>query len=46
MPLPGLVSDRELTADYIIPRAFDRRVGRAVARAVAQAARESGVARL
>ena len=44
--IAGLVSDRELTADYIIPRAFDRRVGRAVARAVAQAARESGVARL
>lgn len=44
--IAGLVSDRELTADYIIPRAFDRRVGRTVARAVAQAARESGVARL
>lgn len=41
-----LVSDEELSADYIIPRAFDKRVGPAVAAAVAQAARDTGVARI
>ena len=44
--LAGLISDAELSADYIIPAAFDPRVGKAVAVAVAQAARKSGVARL
>ncbi len=44
--LAGLISDEELAADYIIPKAFDRRVGPTVAAAVAQAARDSGVARL
>ena len=44
--LAGLISDEELNADYIIPKAFDPRVGKAVAEAVAKAARESGVARL
>ena len=44
--LADLVSPEELSADYIIPRAFDKRVGPAVAAAVAQAARDSGVARL
>ena len=44
--LAGLISDEELTEDYIIPQAFDSRVGPAVAAAVAQAARDSGVARL
>ena len=44
--LAGLISDEELSADYIIPKAFDPRVGKAVAEAVAKAARESGVARL
>lgn len=44
--LAGLISDNELTADYIIPAAFDPRVAPAVAKAVAQAARESGVARI
>ncbi len=44
--LAGLISDEELTADYIIPKASDKRVGPAVARAVADAARKSGVARL
>ncbi len=43
--IAGLISDEELSADYILPKAFDPRVGRAVAGAVAQAARESGVAR-
>jgi len=44
--LAGLISDEELNADYIIPRAFDPRVGKTVAKAVAEAARKSGVARL
>lgn len=41
-----LVSDDELSADYIMPKAFDKRVGKAVAAAVAQAARDTGVARV
>ena len=44
--LAGLVSDEDLSADYIIPKAFDPRVKDAVAKAVAQAARDSGVARI
>ena len=44
--LAELISDEELTADYIIPKAFDPRVGKAVAAAVAEAARNSGVARI
>ncbi|MCI9120356.1 MAG: NADP-dependent malic enzyme [Oscillibacter sp.] len=44
--LAGLISEEELSAEYIIPKAFDARVGTAVAEAVAQAARKSGVARL
>ncbi len=44
--LAGLISDEELSADYIIPKAFDPRVGPAVARAVAEAARKTGVARI
>lgn len=44
--LAGLISDEELSADYIIPAAFDPRVGKAVAAAVAQAAWDSGVARI
>ncbi len=44
--LADLVSDEELSADYIIPVAFDRRVGPAVAAAVADAARRTGVARI
>ena len=43
--LAGLVPDDELSADYIIPKAFDRRVGPAVAAAVMEAARKTGVAR-
>ncbi len=43
--IASLVSEQELSADYIIPKAFDRRVGPAVAEAVAEAARRSGVAR-
>ena len=44
--LADLISSDELHEDYIIPAAFDPRVGPAVAKAVAQAARETGVARL
>ncbi len=44
--IAGLISDEELSADYILPAAFDPRVGPAVARAVAQAAVDSGVARI
>ncbi len=44
--LASLVSDDELSADYIIPKAFDPRVGAAVAAAVAEAARKTGVARI
>ncbi len=46
MAIAGLISDEELNADYIIPAAFDERVGPAVAKAVAEAARASGVARI
>lgn len=44
--LAELISDSERNAEYIMPAAFDPRVGPAVAKAVAAAARASGVARL
>ncbi len=44
--LANLISEDELSEDYIIPAAFDPRVGKAVAEAVAEAARKSGVARI
>ena len=44
--LANLISDEELNEDYIIPAAFDKRVGPAVAAAVAEAARATGVARI
>ncbi len=44
--IANLISDQELTPDYVIPKAFDPRVAPAVAEAVKQAARETGVARL
>ena len=44
--LAELISEDELNEDYIIPAAFDPRVGPAVAKAVAEAARKSGVARI
>ena len=44
--IAGLISDDELNEDYIIPAAFDPRVGKAVAAAVAEAARKTGVARV
>ena len=43
--IASLVSDEELNAEYILPKAFDERVGKTVAAAVAKAAIESGVAR-
>ena len=42
--IAALISDEELSADNIIPKAFDKRVGPAVAKAVAEAARRTGVA--
>ena len=44
--LADLVEPDKLSPDYIIPAAFDKRVGPAVSKAVAEAARKSGVARL
>jgi len=44
--IAGLVSDEELTEEYILPPAFDERVGKTVAKAVAEAAKKSGVARI
>ena len=46
MALANLITDDELNEEYIIPKAFDPRVGPAVAKAVAEAARASGVARI
>ena len=46
MAIAGLISDEELSEDYIIPAAFDPRVGPAVAKAVAEAAVRTGVARI
>ena len=44
--LSSLISYDELNEEYIIPKAFDPRVGKAVAEAVAEAARRTGVARI
>lgn len=44
--LAGLVSETELSEEYILPKAFDKRIAPAVAKAVAKAARDTGVARL
>lgn len=44
--LADLVPAEELSSEYILPKAFDPRVGKAVAKAVAEAARKSGVARI
>jgi malate dehydrogenase (oxaloacetate-decarboxylating) len=43
--IAALISNAELSPDYVIPAPFDPRVGKTVALAVAQAAGESGVAR-
>lgn len=44
--IASLVADEELHADYILPKAFDERVGKAVAAAVMEAARKTGAARI
>ena len=44
--IAALISDEELSADNIIPKAFDKRVGPAVAKAVAEASKRTGVARI
>lgn len=44
--LANLISEEELSPEYFIPKAFDKRVGPAVAKAVADAARKTGVARI
>lgn len=44
--IASLVSDEELSAEYILPPAFDARIGKTVALAVAEAAKKSGVARI
>lgn len=44
--LADLVTDEELSEEYIIPQALDRRVAKAVADAVIKAARETEVARI
>lgn len=44
--IASLVTDEELTEEYVIPKAFDRRVGALVAEKVAEAAKNTGVARI
>ena len=44
--IASLVSDDELNSEYILPKAFDERVGKTVAKAVAEAAKATGVARI
>ena len=44
--LANLIADEELSPEYIIPKAFDKRVGPAAAKAVAEAAKRTGVARI
>ncbi len=46
LAIASLVTDSELTEEYILPKAFDKRIAKAVAGAVAEAARKSGVARI
>lgn len=44
--IANLVSEEELTTDYILPNAFDKRIGKAVAKSVSDAAHSTGVARI
>ena len=44
--IAGLIDEKDLNPDYIIPNPFDKRVAPAVAKAVADAARKTGVARI
>ena len=46
MAIASLVDDDKLSAEYILPEAFDHRIGKAVAEAVVEAARRTGVARI
>jgi len=46
LAIAGLVSDEELNEEYILPFAFDERIGKTVAKAVAEAAKRTGVARI
>ena len=46
LAIAELVADKDLTADYILPEAFDKRVGGAVAKAVIEAAKKTGVNRI
>lgn len=44
--IANLISDDELNAEYILPEAFDKRIGKAVAEAVIKAAKETGVSQI
>lgn len=44
--IANLIREEELETDYILPKAFDTRVGAAVASAVAKAAKDTGVAKI
>ena len=44
--IANLISDDELNAEYILPEAFDKRIGKAVAEAVINAAKETGVSQI
>lgn len=44
--IASLVSEDELNPDYILPQAFDKRIGKTVAEAVKEAAVKTGVARI
>ena len=44
--IASLVGDNELNPEYILPQAFDKRIGKAVAEAVKKAAVKTGVARI
>ena len=46
LAIASLVCENELSADYILPKAFDKRIGKTVAAAVAKAAKDTGVARI
>ncbi len=46
LAIASLVSDEELNEEYIMPFAFDERIGKTVAEKVAEAARKTGVARI
>lgn len=43
--IAGLVSDEDLSSEYILPNALDKRIGNAVAQAVTEAAKKSGAAK-